>query len=109
MRPTQRRALMMARLLGLILLCPAWGVGPALTTHASPSSPEDRTGPLIAVSPVTLSLSGLWRFAADPEAVGHTRGWTQSDFNDDHWRTVAVPHTWNVMPEYANYTGIAWY
>jgi beta-galactosidase/beta-glucuronidase len=108
MHPTQRRALMMT-FLGLLQLCHAGGVGPTLDGDASPSSSQGRTNPLIAVSPITLSLSGPWRFTTDPEAVGHTRGWTQPDFDDDDWWTVAVPHTWNVMPEYANYTGIAWY
>jgi beta-galactosidase/beta-glucuronidase len=108
MHPTPRRALMMA-FLGVLQLCHAGGVGPTLGANASPSSSQGRTNPLIAVSPITLSLSGPWRFATDPEAVGHTRGWTQPDCDDDDWWTVAVPHTWNVMPEYANYSGIAWY
>jgi Glycosyl hydrolases family 2, TIM barrel domain/Glycosyl hydrolases family 2, sugar binding domain/Glycosyl hydrolases family 2 len=108
MCPTRQCALMMAPL-GLLLFCHVGGGGPALGADASPASLQGRTGPLIAISPLTLSLSGPWRFATDPEAVGHTRGWTQPDFDDDHWWTVAVPHTWNVMPAYANYTGIAWY
>ena len=108
MSPTRRCAVMMA-LLGLLLFCHTGEGGPALGANASPSAPQGRTGPLIAVSPVTLSLSGPWRFATDPEAVGHTRGWMHPDFDDEDWWTVAVPHTWNVMPAYANYTGIAWY
>jgi beta-galactosidase/beta-glucuronidase len=109
MCPTLGHALAMVLLLELILLCHAWGVGPVLGANASPSPSPVDAAPLTAVSPVTLSLSGPWRFATDPEAVGHIRGWTQPDFDDDDWQTVAVPHTWNVMPEYASYTGIAWY
>jgi beta-glucuronidase len=41
--------------------------------------------------------------------TGQTAGWAEPDFNDAGWTTVTVPHTWNVMPEYAHYEGIAWY
>jgi Glycosyl hydrolases family 2, TIM barrel domain/Glycosyl hydrolases family 2, sugar binding domain/Glycosyl hydrolases family 2 len=108
MRLTRQCALMMA-FLGPFLFYHAGEGGPALGAKASPAPSRGRTGPLIAASPVSLSLSGPWRFAIDPEAVGHTQGWMQPDFEDDEWWTVAVPHTWNVMPGYANYTGIAWY
>jgi hypothetical protein len=40
---------------------------------------------------------------------GWRGGWAQPTFDDTGWRPVTVPHTWNVMPEYADYTGIAWY
>ena len=66
-------------------------------------------GPLIAVSPATISLSGPWQFALDPDAEGHNRGWTQPAFDDTGWLPVTVPHTWSVMPDYADYAGIAWY
>jgi Glycosyl hydrolases family 2, TIM barrel domain/Glycosyl hydrolases family 2, sugar binding domain/Glycosyl hydrolases family 2 len=76
---------------------------------ATPPPYQAHTAPLTAVSSVTLSQSGSWKFAADHGAVGHDRGWAEPDFDDDGWHTVTVPHTWNVMPEYADYTGIAWY
>jgi beta-glucuronidase len=45
----------------------------------------------------------------DPDAEGLARGWAQPTFDDTGWRPVTVPHTWNVMPEHADYAGIAWY
>ena len=59
--------------------------------------------------PDCLSLTGSWRFAIDPEKIGETFGWATADFNDSAWREVIVPHTWNVMPDYSPYEGIAWY
>ena len=41
-----------------------------------------------------VSLDGEWSFRLD----------TQPD-----WRTVRVPHTWQVDPQNADYRGIAWY
>ncbi|HSF32504.1 MAG TPA: glycoside hydrolase family 2 TIM barrel-domain containing protein [Candidatus Tectomicrobia bacterium] len=109
MGPTRQRALLMALLLGLVLLGHLGGC--SLVPHQIPvaSSFRASAGPLIAVPPVTLPLSGPWQFAADPAAVGHIRGWGQPDFDDTGWQSVTVPHTWNVMPEYADYAGIAWY
>jgi hypothetical protein len=96
-------------LLGLTLLCYPLGYGPAPGAPSSASSFQARPSPLTAVSPVKLSLSGSWRFATDPDAIGHTQGWEQEGFDDDDWQGVVVPHTWNVMPEHVNYVGIAWY
>jgi beta-galactosidase/beta-glucuronidase len=58
---------------------------------------------------MALSQSGPWQFATDPDFVGQARGWAQPDFDDSGWVTVTVPHIWNVMPEYIDYAGIAWY
>jgi beta-galactosidase len=41
-----------------------------------------------------VSLNGEWRFRLD---------------RDDSWRTVEVPHTWQIEPENAGYMGVAWY
>jgi hypothetical protein len=40
---------------------------------------------------------------------GQAAGWAEPGFDDADWTTVTVPHTWNVMPAYAEYEGIAWY
>jgi hypothetical protein len=85
--------------------------GCTLVPHhiSTPPSFQASAGPLIAVSRATLSLSGPWQFAVDPDAEGLTRGWAQPAFDDGGWQTVTVPHTWNVMPAYADDAGIAWY
>lgn len=65
--------------------------------------------PLIALPASSIPLSGAWRFAVDPDASGETHGWATPDFDDSEWRAISVPHTWNIMPEYANFDGFGWY
>jgi len=69
------------------------------------TDPSQVTG----IKPQTLDLGGLWQFQVDPEGVGEQEGWNTSDFDDAGWLSVTVPHTWNVMPDYADYDGVAWY
>jgi beta-glucuronidase len=47
-----------------------------------------------AVERTSLSLDGAWSFRVDGRS---------------EWTRVDVPHTWNVMPAYRDYEGIAWY
>jgi Glycosyl hydrolases family 2, TIM barrel domain/Glycosyl hydrolases family 2, sugar binding domain/Glycosyl hydrolases family 2 len=108
-RPTRPRALLLALLLGSVVVGHLRGCTVVPHHTPAPSSFQASAGPLIAVSPATLSLSGPWQFAVDTDAEGLTRGWAQPAFDDTGWRPVTVPHTWNVMPEYADYAGIAWY
>jgi len=61
--------------------------------------------PLIALPSSSIPLSSAWRFAVDPDATGETHGWATPDFDDSEWRAISVPHTWNIMPEYANFDG----
>ncbi len=56
----------------------------------------------------TVSLDGEWLFRLDPNDEGKAAGWMRSAPGGD-WRTVIVPHTWNVEPENAGYHGAAWY
>jgi beta-glucuronidase len=65
--------------------------------------------PLSVVEQASIPLSGKWRFSIDNEKIGERQGWADSSFEDSSWTTVNVPHTWNVMPEYSTYEGIAWY
>lgn len=65
--------------------------------------------PLVALPSVSLPLSGDWRFSIDRDQVGEKQGWFASDYDDSSWKTVNVPHTWNVMPEYLDYEGLGWY
>jgi len=71
--------------------------------HSTPVSP------LLAVSPSSLPLSGAWRFAVDPSAMGEAAGWFTPAFDDSTWASVTVPHTWNVVPDHVDYVGLAWY
>jgi hypothetical protein len=65
--------------------------------------------PLIALAPHSVSLSGQWRFAADPDGVGEDGGWANPEVDDSDWEVVTVPHTWNVVENYTDYHGLAWY
>jgi beta-galactosidase len=57
----------------------------------------------------SLSLSGAWRFAIDPDTSGQASGWAEPNFDDSTWTTVTVPHTWNVIPAHYSYDGMGWY
>ena len=67
------------------------------------------TRPLIALPFESSPLTGEWRFSIDRGQVGEKQKWFASEFDDSLWKTVTVPHTWNVMPEYLDYEGFAWY
>jgi len=57
----------------------------------------------------SISLDGSWAFRLDPQGDGETRGWHQAEPAAEGWRTVTVPHTWQIEPENAEYRGVAWY
>jgi beta-glucuronidase len=65
--------------------------------------------PMLAIPAVSVPLSGEWCFSIDKDRVGEGQGWANPNFDDSSWATVKVPHTWNVMPEYSEYEGFAWY
>lgn len=65
--------------------------------------------PVLAIPPVSIPLSGEWCFSIDKDQVGEGQGWVDPSFDDSSWAAVQVPHTWNVMPEYSDYEGLAWY
>ena len=67
------------------------------------------TFPISVIEQASIPLTGEWRFSIDNEKIGEQQGWANSSFEDSSWMTVNVPHTWNVMPEYSEYEGIAWY
>lgn len=56
-----------------------------------------------------ISLNGLWRFRLDPHSSGETEGWFRSDYAIAEWRTVTVPHTWQIEPGNTEHRGVAWY
>jgi beta-glucuronidase len=65
--------------------------------------------PFVAIPPTSLPLLEDWRFAIDRDKAGEQQGWADPAYDDSAWTTVTVPHTWNVMPDHADYSGLAWY
>ncbi len=57
----------------------------------------------------SLSMDGDWRFAVDAKKKGESEMWFSPAYDDSVWQVVSVPHTWNVMPKYSQYNGLAWY
>ena len=76
----------------------------ATSSDAAASEPK-------AARPSTkkISLCGKWQFQLDPGNIGTKEGWQAADHPAAGWLQVAVPHTWQVDPAYADYRGIAWY
>ena len=84
--------------------------GAAPTIEPTPSKVATiTTYPLVAIPSVSIPLSGEWRFSIDKDGVWEGQGWANPNFDDSSWATVQVPHTWNVMPDYSEYEGLAWY
>ncbi|MCU4742519.1 glycoside hydrolase family 2 protein [Natronoglomus mannanivorans] len=61
----------------------------------------------------SISLNGPWQFVTDPDDDGREEGWDGPGDWPDHARTrartVDVPHAWQELEEYRDYTGTAWY
>jgi beta-galactosidase len=56
-----------------------------------------------------ITLNGKWSFKTDPYAQGESSGWTAKDVNTASWDTMAVPGNWDLVNEYSEYVGDAWY
>jgi beta-galactosidase len=54
------------------------------------------------------SLCGEWLFRTDPDNSGIRQEWYSHAPGND-WRTVRVPHTWQVEDSLTDYRGVAWY
>ena len=69
---------------------------PAAAIHAAsdPAGAATRTD--------TITLNGDWQFCLDPQNSGLPG-------SNAAWRTVKVPHTWQVEGENASYMGVGWY
>lgn len=65
--------------------------------------------PILAIPSASIPLFEEWCFSIDKAQVGEQQGWSNPNFDDSSWAIVSVPHTWNVMPEYSDYEGLAWY
>ncbi len=59
--------------------------------------------------PETANLCGNWLFRTDPDDRGTKDNWWGANLPVDGWRTVAVPHTWQVEAPLTDYRGVAWY
>jgi beta-galactosidase len=59
--------------------------------------------------PEQVSLCGQWWFRTDPGNTGEQQRWYEPHESTGFWRTVSVPHTWQVDPAFLDYRGVAWY
>lgn len=79
-------------------LAAAAGLGSSAATPAvsAPARPQNPASPTEVVS-----LNGAWQFVTDSsgDVQPPSKGWVD----------VTVPHTWQVMPEWQEYMGVAWY
>ena len=57
----------------------------------------------------TASLCGEWLFRTDPQDSGTKDTWFAKKPDTADWRTVVVPHTWQVDATLADYRGVVWY
>lgn len=58
----------------------------------------------------TVDLTGSWQFVTDPTAEGRDAEWHDPRTEwPDRARTVEVPHAWQEIPAFRDYTGTAWY
>ena len=55
------------------------------------------------------SLCGEWRFRTDPDDRGVKENWQSGGTSSGSWRTVTVPHTWQIETPLTAYRGVAWY
>jgi beta-glucuronidase len=58
---------------------------------------------------IEKSLNDTWLFALDPQKVGESQGWTETNFPNNQLDKVEVPHSFSVDKRYFFYTGTAWY
>lgn len=80
----------------------------ALGAAAAPQRP-DATAVTEAYATQHISLDGEWLFHTDPENAGEKQNWQVDTTPVTQWRTVTVPHTWQVEAGLTEYRGVAWY
>ncbi|HEY6991554.1 MAG TPA: glycoside hydrolase family 2 TIM barrel-domain containing protein [Bryobacteraceae bacterium] len=56
-----------------------------------------------------ITLDGEWMFRTDPEDAGERQNWQTANTSSESWRTVIVPHTWQIEAPLTEYRGVAWY
>ncbi|MDQ2776457.1 MAG: beta galactosidase jelly roll domain-containing protein, partial [Acidobacteriota bacterium] len=72
-------------------------------------SGSQNNGEASAEPTLLVSLDGDWLFRTDPSDSGTKQSWYNADTARDDWRTVSVPHTWQIEPALTEYRGVAWY
>lgn len=85
---------------GLIGLIPATTLAESLTTDSAKK---------VEGIQLQLPLNGQWDFTFDKDNKGEKEKWFASPNKAGNWQQVKVPHTWQIVPEHAEYFGIAWY
>lgn len=75
----------------------------ALSTGAQPQTEIEPS-----VSEI-VSMCGEWFFRTDADNSGVQQKWYDASVLDKDWRTVSVPHTWQVEAPLTDYRGVAWY
>ncbi len=55
------------------------------------------------------TLSGQWTFKTDPYKKGEELGWQNAKLDTKNWDVMDVPGVWDIVDEYHDYTGDAWY
>jgi len=75
---------------------------------AAPRSQASETGAQPCISKVA-SLCGDWLFRTDPDDRGVKNNWQSGSASAEGWRTVTVPHTWQIETALTAYRGVAWY
>jgi beta-glucuronidase len=80
----------------------ALGAVAAPTPPRSPANPETR-------DTERISLDGEWMFRTDPEDAGERQNWQAANVSSGDWRTIIVPHTWQIEAPLTEYRGVAWY
>ena len=54
-------------------------------------------------------LNGTWDFKIDPYSQGEKEGWQSENLNTASWDKMNVPGNWDLVNEYSEYAGDAWY
>jgi beta-glucuronidase len=85
---------------------------PTATSHSEAISfptPTLNPVPIVSAPQISIPLTEDWQFFVDPQDLGEGEGWFKPEFDDSDWLPVDIPHTWNVMEEFYEYEGLAWY
>ena len=76
---------------------------------ASLNAAQPGPTPAELIGPARVSLNGSWDFRLDPDRAGETQRWHDPSASDSGWRTVTVPHTWQIEAANTDYMGVGWY